>query len=147
MNYDDLKLNNQICHRLYIASNGITRLYRPYLKELGLTYPQYVILMALWELDGVNLGELAKKTRIDKGFLTGILKKMVNNKLLVLSAFDGDQRVKIVKLTKKGLKLKDKAVCIPQQIFSRLADEEVTEEDLSRFVNILDRINLKINEF
>ncbi len=76
MSYEQLKLKNQLCHRLYMASNSIARAYREPLSELNITYPQYVVMMALWEQDEVTIAELVAKTAIDGGAMTQILKKM-----------------------------------------------------------------------
>ncbi|MEC8226255.1 MAG: MarR family transcriptional regulator, partial [Pseudomonadota bacterium] len=67
MKYPQLKLDNQLCHRLYMASNGIARAYRDSLNQLDLTYPQYVVMMALWEKDQISIAELLEKTAIDGG--------------------------------------------------------------------------------
>ena len=75
MSSDQLKLENQLCHRLYMASNSIVRAYREPLNELNITYPQYVVMMALWEKDKITITELLDKTLIDGGAMTQILKK------------------------------------------------------------------------
>ncbi len=71
-----LKLENQLCHRFYTLSNAFTRAYRPLLKALDITYPQYVTLMALWETDDITIAELLEKTVIDGGAMSLILKKL-----------------------------------------------------------------------
>ncbi len=144
MKYEQLKLENQICHRLYTASNGITRLYRPLLTELGITYPQYIVFLALWEQDEISLGELSKRTSIDKGFLTTTIKKLISLKLLILIENENDLRSKNVKLTKKGLKLKESAKCIPHSILMELTDEYFDENEIEIFIKVLDQINNKI---
>ncbi len=74
MSINQLKLKNQLCHRLYMASNSIVRAYREPLRELNLTYPQYIVMMALWEQDEITIAELVEKTAIDGGAMTQILR-------------------------------------------------------------------------
>jgi DNA-binding MarR family transcriptional regulator len=148
MNFEELKLKNQICHRIYSVNNGIQRLYRPILSELGLTYVQYVILMALWEKDHVSMGELASLTKLDKGFLTTTIEKMKQDSLVKLVADKLDQRKKIVLLTKKGISLKHRARCIPSEVLNLLYsnDIKISKKDIETFINVLDKMNLLISE-
>ena len=74
MSFEQLKLKNQLCHRLYMASNSIARAYRAPLAEINLTYPQYVVMMALWEEDKITISDLIERTAIDGSALTQILK-------------------------------------------------------------------------
>ena len=76
MSINQLKLKNQLCHRLYMASNSIVRAYRELLSVLNITYPQYVVMMALWEQDKITIAQLVEKTAIDGGAMTQILKKI-----------------------------------------------------------------------
>ncbi|MFT4763840.1 MAG: DNA-binding MarR family transcriptional regulator [Oleispira sp.] len=116
MPFDQLKLKNQLCHRLYMASNSISRAYREPLNELNITYPQYVVMMALWEQDGITIAELVAATAIDGGAMTQILKKMADKELLEIIKDEHDKRKRLVRLTKEGKDLKNKAVNIPKQI-------------------------------
>lgn len=116
MPYDQLKLENQLCHRLYMASNSIARAYREPLSELNITYPQYVVMMALWEQDEVTIAELVAKTAIDGGAMTQILKKMADKQLLEIIKDEHDKRKRLVQLTKEGQALKKQAAHIPKQI-------------------------------
>lgn len=144
MSYEDLKLKNQICHRLYIASNGITRLYRPFLKPLGLTYPQYVIMMALWEEDDITMGSLAKTTKVDKGFLATTIDKMESLGLVKTRPDDADKRKKYILLTAKGRKLEEQAKEIPKKIVKLLAGEKADKKSAELLIQILDQINTTI---
>ena len=116
MPYDQLKLENQLCHRLYMASNSIARAYREPLTELNITYPQYVVMMALWEQDEITIAELLAKTAVDGGAMTQILKKMSDKGLLEIIKDEQDKRKRLVQLTQEGQALKKKAANIPQQI-------------------------------
>lgn len=116
MTFNQLQLKNQLCHRLYMASNSIVRAYREPLSDLNITYPQYVVMMALWEQDEITIAELVKKTAIDGGAMTQILKKMTDKCLLEIIKDDQDKRQRFVKLTPKGQSLKLNAIDIPTKI-------------------------------
>jgi DNA-binding MarR family transcriptional regulator len=116
MPFDQLKLKNQLCHRLYMASNSIARAYREPLRELNITYPQYVVMMALWQQDGITIADLVSTTAIDGGAMTQILKKMVDKELLKIIKDNEDKRKRLVELTQQGQALKIQAVEIPNKI-------------------------------
>ncbi len=115
-----LKLENQLCHRFYTLSNAFTRAYRPLLKALDITYPQYVTLMALWETDGITIAELLERTAIDGGAMSLILKKLEDKKFLTVTKDETDKRVKRVKLTKVGKEKKQLAEDVPAQMLCKL---------------------------
>ena len=139
MGFEQLKLDKQVCHRLYIASNGITRLYRPMLEELGLTYPQYIIMMALWEKDKTTVQQLQKCTKIDGGSLTQILKKLCSKSYISLDPIKEDRRVKMVNLTNEGRALEEKASSVPEKMYCKF--DGLDPQDLEDLKRILDRIN------
>jgi len=116
MSFEQLKLKNQLCHRLYMASNSIARAYRDPLAKINLTYPQYVVMMALWEQDKITVAILIEKTAIDGGALTQILKKMADKSLLEVTKDAKDKRKRQIQLTPNGQDLKLKAADIPDQI-------------------------------
>jgi DNA-binding MarR family transcriptional regulator len=116
MPFEQLKLKNQLCHRLYMASNSIARAYREPLSELNITYPQYVVMMALWEQDQITIAELLAETAIDGGAMTQILKKMSDKGLLEIIKDEQDKRKRLVQLTSEGQALKKQAANIPKQI-------------------------------
>jgi DNA-binding MarR family transcriptional regulator len=144
MNYEELRLDKQVCHRLYIASNGLTRLYRPLLKTLDLTYAQYVLMMALWEKDGITMGELSNKTLVDKGFLTSSTEALKSKKIIQIKNDSDDKRKKLIYLTAKGKNLQNQAKNIPYKIVDMLSDEDTTEEEVYNLIKALDKINSKI---
>ena len=116
-NYDEaLKLENQLCFPLYAAARQVTSLYTPYLKELGLTYTQYIVFLALWESDGVTVGELCRKLYLDNGTVTPLLKKLEAEDYVVRTRQKDDERVVAVTLTDKGRALKERAKEIPYKI-------------------------------
>jgi len=138
----ELNLSNQICHRFYVATNAITRAYKPYLAELDVTYPQYVVLMALWELDDIEVGKLQQVTKIDSGALTQILKKLEQKKIVRLVPSDTDRRVKLVQLTKHGSELEQSAQSIPKKL--RCQFPELSGEELMQLQELLDKLNASL---
>ncbi len=137
-NKNNEQLSGQLCHRFYVISNAITRRYRASLEKVNLTYPQYVAMMALWEKDNISVGELHKKTLIDNGALTLMLKKMCDKNLITLAVSDTDKRMKKVKLTEKGIKLKE----IVQKEREKVQQEQkksLTEEEFKQFIFLLDK--------
>lgn len=116
MKYDSLKLENQLCFPLYACSKEIIKKYKPFLDTLGITYTQYITLMALWEEDNVTLKEIGEKLYLDSGTLTPLLKKMETQGLIVRHRSSTDERNVYIRLTDDGVKLKDKALVVPGQI-------------------------------
>lgn len=116
MKYDSLKLENQLCFPLYACSKEIIKKYKPFLDTLGITYTQYITLMALWEEDNVTLKEIGEKLYLDSGTLTPLLKKMETQGLIVRHRSSTDERNVYIRLTDDGIKLKDKALVVPGQI-------------------------------
>lgn len=111
-----LRLDRQLCFALYGAANRVTRLYRPLLDALGLTYPQYLAMMVLWEEDGLTVGEISSRLLTDPGSLTPLLKRLEAEGLLSRTRSREDERVVVVELTDTGRALQDKAKGIPHCI-------------------------------
>jgi DNA-binding MarR family transcriptional regulator len=113
-----LQLDNQLCFALYSTSLAMTKLYKPMLEELGLTYPQYLAMLVLWEQDGLTVSELGERLYLDSGTLTPLLKRMETAGLVSrIRAVQDERRVHIT-LTAAGRKLKTKAAKIPGCIMS-----------------------------
>jgi DNA-binding MarR family transcriptional regulator len=110
---DALRLDRQICFPLYAASNMLTRLYRPVLAELGLTYPQYLVMLVLWESSPKSVGELGAKLHLDSGTLTPLLKRMESAGLVERQRDAGDERRVLVQLTQAGHALRRPARTVP----------------------------------
>ncbi|RYF26212.1 MAG: MarR family transcriptional regulator [Flavobacteriales bacterium] len=117
---DYLKLDKQLCFSLYVLHREIMQQYRPILDEIGLTYPQYITLMALWEKDGLTVNQLGEQLKLDNGTLTPLLKRLEAKKLLTRTRSKSDERVVEISLTDEGRKLKEKATCVPSQILTAL---------------------------
>ena len=108
-----LLLDNQLCFALYSASLAMTKLYKPLLDELGLTYPQYLAMLALWEQDGLAVSELGQRLSLDSGTLTPLLKRLEAAGLVArIRAVEDERRVHIT-LTAAGRKLKARAQKVP----------------------------------
>jgi len=138
MPFEQLKLKNQLCHRLYMASNSIARAYREPLNALNLTYPQYVVMMALWEQDEITIAGLIDKTAIDGGAMTQILKKMSDKSLLAVIKDEHDKRKRLVQLTQYGQSLKLKAADIPKNILCKF--DSVDAKQAKQLMQLLDLV-------
>ncbi len=121
MNRDDelLKLDNQLCFVLYAASRAVTQMYRPLLDEIDLTYPQYLVMLVLWERDGITVNEIGDLLQLDSGTLTPLLKKLEGRGLLSRERDRTDERRVIITLLPEGKKLKKRAVKIPEMLLCR----------------------------
>ena len=113
---DTLKLDNQLCFSIYAASRAITRAYRPILERYGLTYPQYLVLLTLWERDGLPVGEIGRRLYLDSGTLTPLLKRMELTGFLARQRGVADERKVEVRLTEKGKALRQVAIEIPKSL-------------------------------
>jgi DNA-binding MarR family transcriptional regulator len=111
-----LLLDDQMCFALYAASRAVTGLYRPILEKLGLTYPQYLVLLALWERDEVSVGELGTALQLDYGTLTPLLKRLEANGLLRRERRHDDERSVRISLTEEGTALRQRTHAIPATI-------------------------------
>lgn len=110
---ESLKLENQICFPLYTASRIMVQAYTPLLKTLGVTYPQYLVLLVLWEEDETTVGQITKRLQLETSTITPLLKRMEHMEIIQRKRSDLDERKVMVTLTQKGLDLKQKACMIP----------------------------------
>lgn len=108
-----LKLDNQLCFAVYSASLAMTRLYKPLLEKLQLTYPQYLVMLALWEHDGPMVSELGQRLSLDSGTLTPLLKRLEANGHVARVRDVADERRVHITLTAAGRKLKTRAAGVP----------------------------------
>lgn len=111
-----LKLDNQLCFALYSTSLAMEQLYRKVLKDLKLTYPQYLVMLCLWEKKELAVMELGKLLHLDSGTLTPLLKRMEKEGLIRRIRSKEDERKVFISLTKEGMKLKEKALSVPKDI-------------------------------
>jgi DNA-binding MarR family transcriptional regulator len=108
-----LRLDNQLCFAVYSASLAMTRLYKPLLDQLGLTYPQYLVMLALWEQDGPMVSELGQRLSLDSGTLTPLLKRLQASGLVSRVRDEQDERRVHIQLTTAGKRLKSRAARVP----------------------------------
>ena len=116
MNFPNLLLDNQLCFALYSATNAITRYYRFYLKELGITYSQYLVLIALWEGNCRNASDIGKMLKLDLPTITPILQKLDSMNLIKKSRSSKDERIINIELTKKGMDLEEQVAAIQDKV-------------------------------
>ncbi len=121
-------LDSQLCFSLYSVANALTRQYRPLLKEFDLTYPQFLVLLALYDKDNISLKELGEKTLFDSGTLTPLVQKLEAKEFLNRVSIVEDERVKKVILTDKAKDLKEAIIDLPNQVrcSMQMSDEELT---------------------
>ncbi|PDT09574.1 MarR family transcriptional regulator [Rhizobium sp. M1] len=110
---DQLKLDDFICFAIYTASHALNRVYKPLLDTLGLTYPQYLALVALWEQDGQTVGGLGEKLFLESSTLTPLLKRLESAGYISRERSSTDERVVVIRLSEAGIRLKEKAIGIP----------------------------------
>ena len=132
------KLDNQLCFRLYTASRLITQAYHPLLSGYGLTYPQYLVLLVLWENDSQPVNDIAKRLMLETNTVTPLLKRMEAEGILTRTQGKKDARQMIVKLTKKGRDLQDKLLDVPETVGSSVLCESVTPETVPTLFRMLD---------
>jgi len=118
MQNEKLRLDNQLCFAIYACARQMTKLYKPYLDELGLTYTQYISLLVLWEGDKITVKELGEKLYLDSGTLTPLLQKLDTMGFIERTRDENDKRNVLISLTLRGKTLKEKAYEIPSKIFS-----------------------------
>src|SRR5690606_10292898 len=132
-----LKLDKQLCFSVYVLHREIMQRYRAILEEVDLTYPQYITMMALWENDGQTVNQLGEKLFLDNGTLTPLLKRLEGKSLLTRTRSKTDERVVKIQLTTQGTELKEKASCIPMQIFEAL---KLDYSDMQQLKTLADKI-------
>lgn len=129
MEDDALRLDRQVCFPLYAASNMLTRLYRPVLAEMGLTYPQYLVMLVLWEEGPRSVGALGERLHLDSGTLTPLLKRMEAAGFVHRTRDVADERRVVISLTDTGTGLRAQAQHIPERLATGLglSPEDVDE--------------------
>lgn len=140
MNYDKLKLDNQLCFRLYAASRLITQAYRPHLDRLGVTYPQYLVLMVLWETDALPVNDIAKKLALETNTVTPLIQRMEREGIVTRTKGKVDTRQTIVTLTEHGRELREQSVDIPNCMLDLLCNNGVQEESIHEILPLLDEL-------
>lgn len=132
-----LQLDNQLCFPLYAASRMITRLYQDKLTPLGLTYPQYIVMMILWESAPCAVKMVGERALLNTNTLTPLLKRLEQQGLIMRRRDSVDERVVVLHLTELGRDLRDDCECVPEALLNKLA---VDESDLQQLKEILHRL-------
>ncbi len=137
MNFEQLKLENQLCFPLYAAAKEVVKAYTPLLAPLGLTYTQYIVLLVLWEKKCTSVKDLGEVLLLDSGTLTPVLKRLEKQGLIGRNRSREDERLLIVSLTEQGETLKEKASSIPGKISSCVPLDASDAKELYRILYTL----------
>ena len=132
--YDSLKLKNQLCFPLYACSKEIIKNYKPFLDKIDLTYTQYIVMMVLWEARVINVKDLGEQLYLDSGTLTPLLKKLESKGYITRNRSDKDERNLMIKVTDKGMELREEALGVPQEVSKCV---KLTSEEASFLYKIL----------
>ena len=142
-----LQLDNQLCFAVYSTAHAFNRFYKPLLDRLGLTYPQYLVMLVLWEEDGQSVKQIGERLFLDSGTLTPLLKRLQAAQLIKRSRNTEDERQVLIALTARGQALKEKARAVPQSI---LAASACSVAELSAMKNeiiaLRERLNAAVGE-
>lgn len=138
--HEELRLDNQLCFKIYSASRLMGQTYRQLLEPLGLTYPQYLVMLVLWEQDNLTVGEIGQRLMLDTNTLTPLLQRMENDGLVVRTRGIADGRKTLVSLNKKGRRLEEQARELPASLTALWQDGSVNEEQLRNLTAVLDTI-------
>ena len=135
-----LLLENQLCFPLYAVSRLVTQLYTPLLDELDITYPQYLVLLVLWERGQLPVTDIGAQLLLETNTLTPLLKRMEQKQLIQRTRATDDERRVLISLTARGRKLKQKAICIPQALMAGMQDSSLTAREVEAFRRTLHRM-------
>ncbi len=140
MNNEQLKLENQLCFRLYSAARLTMGAYHPYLDPLGITYPQYLVLLVLWEQDKQPVCDIGKRLMLDTNTMTPLLQRMEKAGLITRTRGKKDTRQRIVSLTEKGKALYEQAQNIPENMRKAVMMPEGELEEIPQMIPLLDKL-------
>ena len=138
--YGQLKLENQLCFRLYAASRLVTQAYHPFLEELGITYPQYLVLLVLWEQDAQPVNDLARRLHLETNTVTPLLQRMEKEGLVTRKRGKEDGRQVIVSPTARSREMEDRAAAIPAAVGARAACSRLTPASVPELFATLDEL-------
>lgn len=139
MDYEQLKLENQLCFPFYAVSRLIIRTYQEDLDRLGITYPQYLVMMVLWEKDGISVNEIAEKLILNTNTVTPLLKRMEAMQLITRTPSTMDQRKIIIQLTEQGLAMRESAAEIPLKLMNKL-NLEVSDAQIAEALHLKNKL-------
>lgn len=132
-----LYLENQLCFPLYAASRLTTKVYAPYLEKMDITYPQYLVLLVLWQHQEQSVKEIGERLFLESNTLTPLLKRLEQKKLIKRARSKSDERTVLITLTNEGQELKNKAISIPHRIVESFQDESIDAEEVMNFQKTL----------
>ena len=137
--YEQLKLDNQLCFRLYTASRLVAGAYNPYFEPLGITYPQYLVLLVLWEKDQQPVNDIAKRLHLETNTVTPLLQRMEKAGFIVRKRGEKDTRQRIVSLTERAILMREQAKNIPDDL-SKQVLQHVSMEEITNIISSLDKL-------
>ena len=140
MDNEQLKLDNQLCFRLYTAARLMMSAYYPLLDPLGLTYPQYLVLLVLWENDCLPVCDIANRLVLETNTVTPLLQRMEKAGLIVRTKGERDTRQRIVSLTEKGRLLRGQALHVPECLSADILDKTASIDELTALIPQLDKL-------
>ena len=146
MEYEQLKLDNQVCFRLYTAARLTMGAYHPYLDPLGITYPQYLVLLVLWEKDKQPVNDIAHKLLLETNTVTPLLQRMEKAGLVKRTKGKEDTRQRIVSLTKKGIEMREQAKHIPKCLSADIIKNEGSVDEIVQMIPTLDKLIQGLNQ-
>lgn len=145
MAYEQLKLDNQVCFPLYAASRLVINQYQPFLEKLNITYPQYLVLLVLWEEDELSVKDIGEKLILNSNTLTPLLKRMEKQDLVQRVRSSEDERKVIIKLSKKAKDLEEEASKIPEALLNDQINDSISLDELIQLRNLLQKVTKNLN--
>ena len=146
MEYEQLKLDNQFCFRLYTAARLTIGAYHPYLDPLGITYPQYLVLLVLWEKDKQPVNDIAHKLLLETNTVTPLLQRMEKAGVVKRTKGKEDSRQRIVSLTKKGIAMREQAKHIPECLSADIIKNEGSLEEIAQMIPTIDKLIKRLKQ-
>ena len=146
MSSENLKLNRQVCFRLYTAARLLIQVYQPWFAQLGITYTQYLVLMVLWEEDALPLNAISRRLYLESNTLTPLIKRMEAMKMVTRKKNKDDARQTIVTLTEHGRALQQQATIIPDCMVNVLHEKGMTDEEFATMIPTLDHLIEALSE-
>ena len=143
---DPLALDSQLCFALYSASLAMTKRYKPHLDKIGLTYPQYLVMLVLWQQDDVLVKTIGERLFLDSGTLTPLLKRLEASSLIARTRDESDERQVRITLTNEGRALKRKAQSIPREMLCASGQPQAIVESLRAQLSLIRNDLMRAND-
>lgn len=146
MAYSQLQLDNQLCFRLYTAARLVTACYTPYFRQYGITYPQYLVLMLLWEQDNRIISEITDRLHLETNTVTPLLQRMEKQGLIVRQKSLADSRQRIISLTSQGKRMEEQIKEVPNCLAKEIVESGMSEDELQSLIPLLDKFIMAVME-